>query len=254
MVQSFLRTLLVLTASAFALPAVAAPVTGSFQDLVSAQANLFNTGWGHSYTAPIPAGYSANSANLDLVGVGTGQPARAYEMAPGAPLPFTAGQSVKIEAPIWSWVIDLNIHGTDAFGVPEDDTLANDPAFKQLYGFDFRGLRVYSLIAIWSTSAAALTPYIPAVDPGFDALPFLVGYELDVTVPQSAAPLYLFFGDNDGYLDDNASAYDVFVTLSDPGSGPGVNDVPVPGTLALFTAALLGNAGLRAAARRRARA
>ena len=218
--------------------ALAAPVVGTFSDLVNATVNLFNGNWGHSYTAPVPGGYSSNTSNLDTIGVGTGQAPRAFQMAPSVPLAFTPGQDITIDVPRWSWVVDLNIHGTDAFGVPEDDALATDNAFKQLYGFNFRGLRVYSLIAMWSTSATSIVPFVPASNPGFDTLPFLVGYGLDLAVPDSTGPLFLFFGDNDGYFADNESAYDVSISLRAV-DGPAVAAVPAPATLALLASALL---------------
>lgn len=207
--------------------AAAAPITGVFSDQVDSRSNLFHAAWGHTNTASIPPDYNADTPSLDLIGVGTGAPARAFAMAPGGALPFTSGQIAEIEAPSWSWVIDLAIHGTDAFGVPVDPVLAGDPAFKLLYGFEFRRLRVYSLIAMWSTSATDLVPFSPTPAIAPDDLPFLVGYGLDLVVPDHAGPLYLFFGNNDGYFDDNDSAYDVFVTLR-------AAEVATPTTLALL--------------------
>lgn len=212
--------------------ASAAPVVGSFADRVDARANLFHTDWGHGFTAPIPTAYSSNTPDLDLIGVGTGLAARAFEMAPGVALPFSPGQRAEIEAPAWSWVVDLAVHGTDAFGVPVDPTLAGDPAFKLLYGFAFRGLRVYSLVGMWSTSPTALVPLAPVPLGAPDDLPFLVGYGIDLVVPGHAGPLYLFLGENDGYFDDNASAYDVTVTLR-------AAEVAAPASLALLAGALV---------------
>lgn len=227
---------------AFSQSAMAAPMVGSFEDMVDARANLYHTGWGHSYTQPIPDDYTSNTPGLDLIGLDTGLPARAMETAPnsGIAIAFTPGQEFNIEVPLWSRVVDLEVHETDAMGVPWDATYRQNPDNLGFWGFDFRELRVYGLIGMWSTSATSLVPYNPGNDP-FDQLPFLVGYGFRAFVPQYHGQLYLYLANNDGFFDDNFSSYNVYVTLRE------LRVVSEPSTLALFAGGLL---LLTAAARR----
>jgi hypothetical protein len=227
---------------ALAPAAMAAPLVGSFEDLVDAKANLYNTDWGHSYTVPIPDPYGSLSPGLEFIGLDTGIPARAVRTAQigGDPIAFTPGQGFTIEVPLWSRVIDLATNETDAFGIPWDYDYRSNPDTWGFWGFDFRGLRVYSLIGMWSTSATSLVPYNPGNSP-FDQLPFLVGYGFSGFVPQYQGQLFLFLANNDGYFEDNVSAYNVYITLR------GLN-VSEPATLAL-----LGAGGLMIAAARRRR-
>lgn len=216
------------------LPATAAPMVGTFEDIVDARANLYHTGWGHSFTEPIPSIYTSNTPGLDQIGLNTGLPARAMETAPnsGIAIAFTPGQQFNIEIPTWSRVIDLEVHETDAMGIPWDATYRQNPDNLPFWGFDFRNLRVYGLIGIWSTSATSLVPYNPRGNP-FDQLPFLVGYGFSAFVPQYHGQLYLYLANNDGFFDDNFSAYNVYVTLRE------LRVVSEPSTLALFAGGLL---------------
>lgn len=224
--------------------AAAAPMVGSFEDLVDAQANLYHTNWGHSYTAPIPDPYTSLTPGLELIGLDTGIPARAMETSfgSGVAIVFTPGQEFTIDVPLWSRVVDLAVHETDAMGIPWDSTYRQDPATWGFWGFDFRNLRVYGLIGMWSTSATSLVPYNPGGDP-FDQLPFLVGYGFTSFVPQFHGQLYLYLANNDGFFNDNISSYNVYVTLRE------LRQVSEPSTLALLGAGLL----LITAASRRSR-
>lgn len=95
-------------------------------------------------------------------------------------------------------------------------------------GGSFRGLPVYSMIGLWSSTG----PSISAI-----GVPFFVGSAATLAVP-GGGPAYLFLAENDGNFSDNHfGQYDVTIEA-----------VPEPGTMSLMA---LGGILLGAARRRR---
>jgi len=92
----------------------------------------------------------------------------------------------------------------------------------------FRGLRVYSLIGIWSSTAASINAIGSA---------FFIGTSATLVVP-NATPAFLFLAENDGIFSDNSGQYDVTLTTV------GV-DEPATVALLLVPMLLVGAARLR---------
>lgn len=146
--------------------------------------NLYFTNWGHPYSGAWE----------------TGDPARSVTDN-GNPFNFSGVSAIDIAAR--GCIVDDGPTCTDANG----------------YGWwDFRGLPVYSMIGLWSTSG----DYVEAIGSAF-----FIGAMNTLAVP--LAPFaYLFLGENDGVFADNAGQYDVTISF-------GGTAVPEPGTLALMT-------------------
>lgn len=70
----------------------------------------------------------------------------------------------------------------------------------------WNGLRVYSLIGVWSSTSAFVTGIGDS---------FFVGSSATLDVPTGPAA-YLFLGENDGIFSDNSGAYSVEVTYMAP--------------------------------------
>jgi len=159
--------------------------------------NLYFSDWGHSYTGTL------SSDGNEASGVGRGNAASSVNYA------FSSGQALSISAT--GSVIDL------------DGSTYTDPTGDN-QGWDFRGLPVYSLIGLWSTSATLIDP----VDS-----PFYIGSSLDLFAPTALGSLYLFMGENDGYFSDNFfdDKYNVSITVA---------NVPAPSTIVLMALGMLG--------------
>lgn len=199
-----LSVLLLLSLNTFA-----AAATVSIDQVVDGRDNLYYTDWGHWYTLPADnalANPDSNAAkSVSLIG-------SAFNFASYTSLSITASGSV---------VDHFNI-ATGPNGDPCSPTcLFNDG--------NFRGLKAYSLIGIWSTTADTITPI---GDP--HTAPFFIGSSINLSIPSSSA-VYLFLAENDGGFGDNSGFFNVHLTASN--SAP---TVPVPAALPLFASALIG--------------
>jgi len=143
-------------------------------DYVYGENSLYTTDWGHLY--------NDNSGSNENNALGRGDPAEAWQNNPGDPYAFHSNQHILIEAS--GCVVDLG----DQCTRPDYD------------GGLFRGLPVYSLIGIWSTTA------VNTIDDPLHSSgsPFYIGSLLDLWVPDNGLdPLYLFLATNDGIFKDN---------------------------------------------------
>lgn len=151
--------------------------------------NLYNTSW---------AGNPHPSA------IGTGLDARSVASG-GSPFDFSSFSSVAVIAS--GLVVDAGATATSADGT----------------GGVFRGLPVYSMIGLWSSTGSAITAL---------GTPFFVGTSATLAVP-SAASAFLFLAENDGLFADNSGSYSVRLTTD------GAAEVDVPATLGVLIAGSL---------------
>lgn len=166
-------------------------------DTIDGRNSLYATDWGHSYSSAI----------------GLGQPAQAFNGAASA-YGFTSGDQLNISA--GGCVVDLG-------------STCTEPGYL---GGDFRDLPVYSLIGLWSTSAAEIVALDAiSVNPAF-----LIGNFLNLVVPDFTSALYLFMATNDGIFSDNSGAYSVRIDKIEPSSAA---QVPAPPVLYLMFFGLL---------------
>ncbi len=173
-------------------------------DSVDGPNSLYATNWGHPYNTG-----TGNEFNA----IGRGVPARAFKVNNLA-YGFTSGDQLEISAS--GCVVDWGNSCTE-------------PGYL---GGDFRDLPVYSLIGLWSTSAAEII----ALD-GTSLNPaFLIGNLLNLVVPDFTSALYLFMATNDGDFSDNSGAYSVQIDKLLPLS---TAQVPAPPALSLMLLGLL---------------
>lgn len=157
--------------------------------------NLYNTNWTGNAFAPGSLGTGVDAESVSLG---------------GSPYDFSGNASILVSAT--GCIVDAGAACTGPDGLPPST---------------FRGLIVYSMIGLWSSTGTSITAI---------GVPFNVGSAAVLAVP-GGGPAYLFLAENDGNFSDNtAGLYDVTI------------EVPEPGTLSLL---FLGGAlvGLR---RRRA--
>jgi hypothetical protein len=175
-------------------------------DTVDGPNSLYATDWGHTYNTG-----TGNEFNA----IGRGAPARAFEVSSLA-YGFTSGDRLNISAS--DCIVDLGSECTE-------------PGYL---GGEYRGLPVYSLIGLWSTSAAEIVALdTTSVNPAF-----LIGDLLNLVVPDFTSALYLFMATNDGDFSDNSGAYSVRIDKIDPLSRATAH-VPVPPVLYLILFGLL---------------
>ena len=187
----------------FSAPSYALMIT----ETVGGMDTLYFTDWGHIYNEGAGDGTQFNA-------LGTGVAASSVESGGGA---FNFSGAVSIGITASGHVVDDGPNATDANGDPN--------AFMD--GL-WRGLPVYSLIGMWSTTPDAITPI---GDPS--TAPFFIGTNLLLSlidipdVPQ----LYLFLAENDGLFGDNEGYYKVNLD---------VQFVPIPASGVLLLSGLLG--------------
>lgn len=166
---------------------------------VDGRDNLYNTAWTGN---PYPGAINSLSA-LDARSVQSG----------ASPFDFSPFDSVIVVAD--GLVVDAGATATDADGQA---------------GL-FRGLRVYSMIGLWSSTGTSITAL---------GSPFFVGTSASLTVP-NAPSAFLFLAENDGNFADNSGEYSVRLETV---GGVAVSE---PGALALLVAsfAIAGAGGVR---------
>lgn len=164
-------------------------------DTVDGVNSLYTTDWGHPYNTG-----SGNEFNA----IGRGLPARAFEVS-SSPFGFLSGTNLHLTAT--GCTVDAGVSCTGP---------GNDRGL-------FRGINVYALIGVWSTSATSITPVdMLSVNPAF-----YIGSLLDFVVPTFNSPLYLFMATNDGIFRDNSGHYTVRI-----------EKVPTPAVLWLMLAGI----------------
>ncbi|MEM7252108.1 MAG: PEP-CTERM sorting domain-containing protein [Pseudomonadota bacterium] len=186
-------------AKASLLPGGGLPSTTLF-DTVNGQANLYFDDWGHAY--------NLDNDDLEFDALGDGFAPSAFSQG-GLAFDFSGFGAIIVDA--FGFVVDFGMTPTG-------------PAGTSVEMWDFRGLPVYNLIGIWSSTPGAITPVGDAFHVGANAL---------LTVP--TGPSYLFFGNNDGMFHDNEGFYNVFI--STPGGT--TTQVPEPTPLILLATGLV---------------
>jgi hypothetical protein len=165
--------------------------------VVGPQDNLYFTAWGHPHVGAPGTGVAATSVTDGF-----------------NPFNFSGVGSIGVVAT--GCIVDAGASCTGPEG---------------LAGI-FRGLTIYSMIGVWSSTGNTVT----AIGSAFD-----VGASNTLVVPNAPAA-YLFLGENDGNFADNVRGqYDVTLTYQ-------TSVVPVPAALPLL---LSGFAGLALFGRRR---
>jgi len=208
------------------LPVVAQAATVPvLQHTVGPQDNLFFSDWGHPWTREFVLVTDEVTGELrardDILewpapfALGAGVPARSVQHQ-GSAFDFSGWHFIDVLASGLMQDRNLTQTGPDGDG---SDT--------------FRGLDVYSLIGIWSSSPDTIVPvgaWAPDATPAFD-----IGSSARIDIPQGFA-VYLFLGENDGLFYDNLGSYSVTITGGLVGAG---GEVPLPAALALLVPALV---------------
>lgn len=157
---------------------------------VPGDTNLYHDDWGHAYNV------TGGGNEYDALGRGSAPTAVNFA--------FSAGQALDITATGCAVDSGPNCTGPDG------------------HGWLFRGLPVYSLIGVWSTSSSAINPLNAA---------FFIGSANQFVVPAFAGPLYLFLANNDGIFADNPSQYGYTVKIK--------SNVPEPSAISILLAGLI---------------
>jgi hypothetical protein len=226
--------------------------TVTLEHQVSAVENLYYTDWGHWWYGPTDGDKQVPNNTDGALNDGA---AAKYVSFNGQPFSFDYSQVKSVNISVTGSVRDFsNTVYTDANGcaTPSVCREAEDPIYK--------GLPVYSLIGLWSTTADYITPVkfdsngkgYAFGDLGYDdeefysttASPFFIGTNLTIDfasiMPASAQHLYLFMAENDGAFSDNFAEdhYSATITVT-------TSDVPVPPAAFLLGSGLLGLLGVR---------
>ena len=178
-------------------------------ETVDGMDNLYFTDWGHIYPEALNTGQ-------DVTAVQSG----------GSAYNFSGAVGINITAS--GQVVDNGVTPTDANGDP-----------NMFMDGNFRGLPVYSLIGIWSSSETQITQI---GDPF--AAPFFIGTSLMLSaldIPNSPN-LFLFLAENDGIFADNSGYYKVKLD---------VQFVPIPASGVLLLSGLLTIFATRAKSKRK---
>jgi hypothetical protein len=219
---------------------------------VSALENLYYADWGHWWYGPTDGdkGVANNTDGALNDGI-----AAKYVSFNGQPYAFDYSQVKSINISAAGSVRDFSpTVYTDANGcaTPSVCRAAEDPIYK--------GLPVYSLIGLWSTTADYITPVkfdangkgYAFGDLGYDnedfysttGAPFFIGTNLTIDfasiMPASAQHLYLFMAENDGAFSDNFAEDRYFATITVT-----TNEVPVPPAALMLGSGLLALLGVR---------
>ena len=179
-------------------------------ETVDGMDNLYFTDWGHIYPEALNTGQ-------DVTAVQSG----------GSAYNFSGAVGINITAS--GQVVDNGMTPTDADGDP-----------NMFMDGNFRGLPVYSLIGIWSSTENQITQIS---DPF--AAPFSIGTLLMLTaleIPNSPS-LFLFLAENDGLFSDNSGYYNVKLD---------VQFVPIPASGFLLLSGLVTIFAARARSQRKA--
>ena len=174
----------------------------TYKHKVNSRDNLYNTDWaGNPYSEIWNSGCWQPYANaLNTPGA---LDARAVKDRKGNVVDFSNGL-ISISAK--GKVVDAGKKRTNANG----------------YDWLFRGLYVYSLIGIWSSTTNSITAIGNA---------FFIGTKGDFFSPLE--PAYLFLANNDGLFSDNTRHYKVTIDYSSNIA------VPIPASIWFFASALL---------------
>lgn len=168
----FKKTLMAIAVAAFGTFTAQSAMSATINTTVDARTNIYKSSWGSSN----------NGINLDVVG--RGRTAVAVSDALGA-FNFSGFGSTMTLA-TGSVVDECGNCSTDADGRA---------------GL-WNGLRVYSLIGVWSSTSAAITAIGDS---------FFVGTSGSFVIPD-VANVFLFLGENDGKFSDNSGSYNVQIT------------------------------------------
>lgn len=185
-------------------------------------ANLYNTVFGGS-GSPFPEAEATFGA-ADAVAVQFS--GSAFNFSGAAQISFSTTGAVQDNG--------LGIDSvTDADGIiAAGPNVGNDTGFGD---GNFRGLPVYSLIGIFSTTSDVITPLGASIDTANLGDPlqsaFFIGTSLMLSDLPSVPELFLFLAENDGGFYDNSGSYDVTIQ---------VTPVPLPAAFWFFSTGVLG--------------
>lgn len=184
--------------------------------------NLYNTAFGGNGN-PFPEAIATSGATTP----------GAVQFS-GSAFNFSGAASIDLSA---SGAVQDNGVGIDSF-TDANGLIASGPNTGNDTGFgdgNFRGLPVYSLIGIFSTTSDMITPLGASLDTANLGDPlqsaFFIGTSLLLSEIPDVPELFLFLADNDGGFLDNSGFYDVLIE---------VTPVPLPAAFWLFATSILG--------------